>query len=128
MKMPKVTPEAEEIFAALVALDSRLEPRKMFGQPAAFVNGNMCLGGFGNDLFLLLNAADLATASKIRGTRPFAPMPGRAMRSYLIMPRTILKDKIKSRRWVTRSVEFTLTLPEKRRESPRRTGADRKRA
>ena len=119
MKLPKVTPAAEALFAKLLALDDRLEPRKMFGQPAAFVQGNMCLGAFGEDVFLRLSPEDHGVASKISGTRPFEPMRGRPMRQYLVFPPAVLNDRTQSCRWVERSVTFTRSLPAKRTKARR---------
>ena len=113
MPIPTLTPEASELFAALVALDPRLKPRKMFGNPAAFVNGNLCCGAFGGDIFLRLGSPDLAAASALRGVRPFEPMAGRPMRGYLVFPTGLLRDPAESRRWLGRAVAFTQSLPKK---------------
>jgi len=124
MEMPKLAPEAAKLVASLAALDPRLETRKMFGQPAAFVNGNLCLGAFGGDVFLRLSDRDQALASKMTGVRPFEPMPGRAMHAYLILPPEVLRDRTQSRLWVDRAVGFAASLPPKaakpNRGKPRR--------
>ncbi len=118
MEMPKLTPSAERLFHSLVAMDARLEPRTMFGQPAAFVRGHLCLGAFGNDVFLRLSPADVERAGRLKGARPFEPMPGRPMRGYQIVPMATLREARAGRDWVGRAVAFTLTLPPK--TGPRR--------
>jgi TfoX/Sxy family transcriptional regulator of competence genes len=85
----------------------------MFGHPAAFVNGNLCMGTFGNDVFVRLDDSGVRALSKIQGVRSFEPMPGRPMKQYLVLPPSLLKDAAQSRRWVRRSIEYVLTLPPK---------------
>jgi TfoX/Sxy family transcriptional regulator of competence genes len=119
MKFAPLTPAAQDLFSALVALDGRLEPRKMFGQPAAFLNGNMCLGAFGSDVFLRLSEADRRSAEKIRGAHAFEPMPGRRMREYMVLPGSVLRDPSKRKTWLARSAEYTASLPRKKSRGPR---------
>ncbi len=53
MKMPRASPAAVKLFGELAGALPTASVRKMFGQPAAFVNGNMFLGVFGGDVFLV---------------------------------------------------------------------------
>ena len=85
----------------------------MFGQPAAFANGNMCAGTFGSDLFVRLSTKDVETLSRVPGVRPFEPMPGRPMRQYLVLPPALLGKPARAREWVERSIEYALSLPPK---------------
>jgi len=85
----------------------------MFGHPAAFVNGNLCVGTFGNDMFVRLDEPGVQGLSKIEGVRPFEPMPGRPMKQYLVLPPSLLKNPTKARSWVQRSIDYVLTLPPK---------------
>jgi TfoX/Sxy family transcriptional regulator of competence genes len=114
MKMPSPTPDAVRLLEGLVEGDDRLEVRKLFGQPAAFVRGNLCLGVFGGDVFARLSEADRARAQKLRGVRPFEPMPGRPMSGYLVLPKDTWKSPKARRDWVERAVQHTLTLPPKK--------------
>ena len=50
MRLPQPTEEDRDRFRALVPDDPRVAIRPMFGQLAAFVNGNMFFGLFGSDL------------------------------------------------------------------------------
>lgn len=119
MKMPQLTAEATSRFEALAADDSRLVVRKMFGCPCAFVNGNMCFGTYGSSVFVRLGENDLVAAKRIPGVRPFEPMPGRTMKSYVILPPAVLSDREESRRWVERAVKHCSRLPPKRPKSRR---------
>jgi TfoX/Sxy family transcriptional regulator of competence genes len=117
--IPKITPTATRRFESLVANDSRFEVKKMFGQPAAFVNGNLCVGAFGDDVFVRLGESDLSSAEKLPGSRPFEPMPGRPMRGYRILPAAVLEDPRQAAEWVERAVRFTKGLPPKAKRARR---------
>jgi len=119
MKMPKPTADATTMLERLVAKDPRLEVKKVFGQPAAFANGNMCFGTFGADVFLRLGEADQKLATSLAGVRPFEPMAGRPMKGYFVFPRSILQDRKRSREWVERSIRHALTLPPKKPKTKR---------
>jgi len=102
------------MFDSLVPEDARVTTRKMFGQPAAFVNGQMFFGVFGGRLFLRLSATDRDEADEVPGFDPFEPMPGRAMREYRVLPTSVLADRTRSRRWVTKSLDHVAGLPPKK--------------
>jgi TfoX/Sxy family transcriptional regulator of competence genes len=87
--------------------------RKMFGYPAAFVNGNMFAGLFQDRMFLRLSDEDRAAIRKEYGTPLFEPIPGRPMRGYVEVPRYVLKSPRLLRTWLTRGMEYTETLPQK---------------
>ena len=87
--------------------------RKMFGYPAAFVNGNMLGGLFQDSMMLRLSADDLATIRDQDGAKPFEPMPGRVMREYIVVPGAILRSKAQLKAWVGRAYAYTSSLPAK---------------
>lgn len=75
------TPEAvADAFAAALPSDSRVERRKMFGYPAAFVGGNMFAGTYASDIVVKLGASG-------GGLAEFEPMPGRKMGGFYVVPR-----------------------------------------
>ncbi|MCI4348595.1 MAG: TfoX/Sxy family protein [Thermoplasmata archaeon] len=113
MKMPSPSPEAIARFEKLVPADPRVTVRKVFGQPAAFANGNMFFGVFGPDIFLRLPETDLAEAAKGEGARPFEPMPGRPMRGYCVLSHELLSDRRKFGALLASSLEFAGHLPAK---------------
>jgi TfoX/Sxy family transcriptional regulator of competence genes len=59
--------------------------KPMFGNLSAFVKGNMFAGLFGEDLFVRLPEPEIEAVKK-QGGRDFEPMPGHAMRGYVIVP------------------------------------------
>src|SRR6202165_4757820 len=85
--MPKPSDNAKAAFTKLMPDGPSVTMRPMFGNLAAFVNGNMFAGLFGEGLFVRLSDDDSAKVRK-QGGRDFEPMPGRAMEGYVTVPRT----------------------------------------
>ncbi len=93
--------------------DPRIARRKMFGYPAAFVNGHMFTGLFQDDFFVRLSPADHVAFTAAFGPRPFEPMPGRPMKAYACLPEEVLDDPEIRGAWIARSLAFTAALPPK---------------
>ncbi len=87
--------------------------RKMFGYPAAFVNGNMFMGLFQEDMFLRLSDADRSELLQVKDARIFEPMPGRPMREYVALPPELLASQEKLRPWVARALQYGVALKPK---------------
>ena len=71
MKIPKPTHADKEYFRSIVPDDPRVEVKPMFGNVAAFVNGNMFMGLFGPDVGVRLGEderVDMSTAYLLSGT------------------------------------------------------------
>lgn len=90
-------------------------PRKMFGCPCAFINGNMFAGVFEDSLFVRLSVADRIALAQY-GARPFEPLPGRPMREYVVVPPGTLKSKRRLNEWLEKSFAFAAALPAKTRK------------
>jgi TfoX/Sxy family transcriptional regulator of competence genes len=121
MKMPRAGPEAVARFQILLPTGSGITVRTMFGQPAAFVTGNMFLGVFGDAVFLRLSEEDRAAGLLLEGSRLFEPMPGRPMREYVVLPTALLANAARARLWVDRALRYARGLgPKKARPSARR--------
>ena len=116
MVFPKAASEAIQHFQELLPTDAGVNERKMFGQPVAFVNGNMFLGVFGENLFVRLSEKDRAEAINRLGCVLFEPMPGRAMKEYVVLPKVILQKRTESKKWVKRSLAYATTLSTKARK------------
>ena len=110
--MPKPSEQAKAAFTKLVPDEPAVTMRPMFGNLAAFVNGNMFAGLFGDDLFVRLPDDQSAPIRK-QGGRDFEPMPGRAMRGYVMVPATWRTKPAATTAWVTASLAFTRGLPPK---------------
>jgi TfoX/Sxy family transcriptional regulator of competence genes len=121
--MPKAGPSAIAGFEALVPDHPGVGLRPMFGQPAAFLDGNLLMGVFGDAVFIRLSEDGVAEAVREVGARPFEPMPGRTMRGYAVLPPKLLADPPAARRWVAKALAYVEQLPTKagqsRRSAPR---------
>jgi TfoX/Sxy family transcriptional regulator of competence genes len=111
--MPKPSEAAKSAFQALVPKDPAVKTQPMFGNLAAFVNGNMFAGLFGEDLFVRVSPAEQAEIAK-QGGKNFEPMPGRAMTGYVVVPTTWRKKPGAARAWVAASLTWTRKLPPKK--------------
>jgi hypothetical protein len=114
MKMPKAGAKAIAEFQGLVAAFPSAASRPVFGQPAAFVKGNMFLGVFGDSVFVRLSEEDRARAHAELGAGPFEPMPGRPMREYVVLPPKVLQDPKLAAEWTARSFQYASRLPGKK--------------
>jgi TfoX/Sxy family transcriptional regulator of competence genes len=112
-KMTKPPGELAERFASVMAARPEATTRLMFGQPAAFVNGNMATGLFATGWFVRLADADTAELTAAGGG-PFEPMAGRPMRGYTMLPPEIAADAEVAGAWVDRAIVHVQGLPPKR--------------
>jgi len=118
--LPKFTKAPEEmvrLFGNALKDFPMATTRKMFGYPAAFVNGNMFTGLFQEEMFLRLSDEDRAAIRKEYGTPLFEPIPGRPMRNYVLVPHYILKSPRLLWTWVTKGMEYAKSLPPKVKRS-----------
>jgi TfoX/Sxy family transcriptional regulator of competence genes len=107
-----------DLFAECLPDDPRLERRKMFGYPAAFVHGNMCAGLFGDRVFARLSDADKAALPG--GGDYFEPMPGRPMKAYAVIPDEVVADEAVLAEVLAKAVAFTAALPAKEKKAARK--------
>ena len=107
-------PELVAAFAAAVADLPGAEARKMFGFPAAFVNGNLFTGLFEDRWFVRLPEAERAELAGA-GAAPFEPMPGRPMREYVELPAAVLAAVDARDEWLRRSLDHVASLPPKKK-------------
>lgn len=100
--------------------------RKMFGFPAAFVNGNMFMGLHQEDMVLRLPEDFRNELLKTSGARIFEPMPGRPMREYVVVPPALLKDRSKLSFWAKKALDYGSSLPPKEKKAATRKAAAKK--
>jgi TfoX/Sxy family transcriptional regulator of competence genes len=115
-QMPKWTKAPDALVArfgrAIEPLPD-VQPRKMFGYPAAFVNGNMFSSLFGRSMILRLSEEDRAVCTRQFGARLFEPMPGRPMREYVEVPEKILESPARLDTWLRKARDHAAALPPK---------------
>lgn len=114
LKIPRPDEGSKEFFRSLLPDDPRVKIRPMFGNVSAFVNGNMFMGVFGNDLFLRLPEEDREELLNEKGGSLFEPMKGRPMKEYILIPRSWKSQPATARTWVSRSLAWASELPQKK--------------
>src|SRR5690242_9070955 len=87
----KASPELVAFFEQLVAGLPMAEPRKMFGYPTAFANGQMFASLFGDHMILRLPEAERAAFIQKYDSHLFEPMPGKPMREYVVVTPALRK-------------------------------------
>jgi TfoX/Sxy family transcriptional regulator of competence genes len=97
------------------------EPRRMFGYPCTFVNGNMLAGLFQTGLFVRLSEPDRAEFLRIKGATRFEPLPGRVMREYVTAPADMVHHPRVAAGWIRRAFTYASALPPKRKRAERRS-------
>jgi hypothetical protein len=114
--MPSFTkspPELVERFAAVMDRYPDAERKKMFGYPAAFVGGNMATGLFAEQWVVRLPDAEIADA-KAAGISGFEPMPGRPMKSFVVVPAADVDNDTAMAGWVERGLAHAASMPAKK--------------
>ncbi len=113
MKVPRSVDADDRFFRSVLPNDPALKVRPMFGNLAAFVNSNMFAGLYGADLFVRLPEDGRKRLMKEDGASPFAPMAGRPMKEYVVVPRSWREKPEKVRESVRESFLWAKRLPPK---------------
>lgn len=126
MTMPRPSDRAKAAFQKLVPADPAVTTRPMFGNLAAFVNGNMFSGLFGEDLFVRVSEADQDRIRK-EGGKSFEPMAGRTMTGYVVVPAGWQRKPDGARAWIDAALTWSRNLPAKEKKAgPARPKGSRK--
>ena len=113
---PQLTPastDLAELFHSAIKSLPEAQVRKTFGYPASYVNGHMFAGLFQDYMFVRLSAENLATFLGIEGARPFAPIAGRPMQGYAVVPGSILHNDKELTAWLGKAFTNAQSLPPK---------------
>jgi TfoX/Sxy family transcriptional regulator of competence genes len=116
VKIPKPSEADKDYFRSIVPDDPRVEIKPMFGNVAAFVNGNMFMGLFGPDVGVRLPEADRSTMLEVEGTGPFGP-EGRPMGEYVTLPHAWRNDADSTAAWCERALEHVAAMPPKHKKA-----------
>jgi TfoX/Sxy family transcriptional regulator of competence genes len=106
-------------FHAALPKDLRIEHRKMFGYPCAFVAGNLFAGLHQESVIIRLSKDDRAATLAKDGAQLFEPIPGRPMREYVTVPAGVLGDRSKLAIWLRRGLDYAASLPPKAKKARR---------
>ena len=113
----KKAPEELVVFLADKMKNIDCEYKKMFGYPAYFINGNMFAGLFADNLFLRLSESDRESIVKLQPSiKVLEPQPGRAMKEYIVVPKTLYQNKSFFDKWLSRSIDYASSLPPKKKK------------
>ena len=112
MKIPKPSEGDKTYFRSIVPEATGVETKPMFGNLAAFVNGNMFMGLFGPDVGVRLDTAEREQLAAEPGAGSFGP-EDRPMKEYVTMPAAWRGDDAKTSLWADRALAHTSTLPPK---------------
>lgn len=112
MKWQKSPQELLDLFASVMP-GPPATGRKMFGYPAGFVNGNMFMGLFQDEMILRLSEDDRQELMNTRGAKLFEPMPGRPMKEYVSVPPSVRKDNKQLGAWVDKAFKYGASLKPK---------------
>ncbi len=112
MEMPKPTEADKEYFRSLVPDAPGVEVKPMFGNLAAFVNGNMFMGLFGSQVGLKLGDADREALLGQPGSGPFGPAE-RPMGGYVTAPAAWRSSPAQLEGWVAKALAHVAALPPK---------------
>lgn len=109
MHIPKATEDDKDRFRGVVPSGPEIEIKPMFGNIAAFVNGNMFMGLFGADIGVKLNPADQARLRESGGGL-FGPAE-RPMSGYVSLPEAMSADEMDG--WINSALAYVAELPPK---------------
>ena len=109
----KSPPELVERFDEALPAAEGITRKPMFGYPAAFVHGNLCCSLFRDRVVARVGEEEAARLIASRKAEPFAPLPGRPMKAYVLVPAADAARTDRLAPWLARAVAFTRTVPAK---------------
>ena len=98
MAWKKSPPELIAAFEKAKPADPSITSRPMFGYPALFLKGNMFAGTYQDKI--VVRFGDDRTIAGANTAKAFEPMPGRAMKEYVVVPDAVIKSPAKLRAWI----------------------------
>ena len=113
MAWRKSPPQLIALFDAAVPQDRRIQRRKMFGYPAAFLNGHLFAGLHQESFVLKLSPADRDKLIAERHASMFEPVPGRPMREFVVLPQSVLSERAALASWIEQSIAYVAGKPPK---------------
>lgn len=124
-KWSKTPEETVALFNECLPQDPRVERRKMFGFPCAFVNNNMFTGTFEDQIMIRL-PPEQQEQVLAEGGAGFAPM-GRRMKEYVSLSPERAADDAYVTGWMDKSFAYASAMPPKIKK-PRKKKAAKKKA
>jgi TfoX/Sxy family transcriptional regulator of competence genes len=119
-KWRKAPTELVETFQKALSGIAGAEPRKMFGYPCAFVNGQMFTGLHQENMILRLSEEDRSAFLALSGAKIFEPMPGRQMKEYVQVTPEVLASAKDLAAWMGKAFRYASSLPPKEKKAKKR--------
>lgn len=113
MSMPRPDEEMKQFFAAVMPSDPHIHIRPMFGNLAGFMNGNMFVGLYGQQIFIRLPEDERTRLVEQEGASLFSPMPGKPMKEYVTLPEQWRETPDTITAWIEQSLQWVAAMPEK---------------
>src|SRR6266702_1061147 len=114
MKIPRSNEDSKEFFRSILPDDPRVTIRPMFGNIAAFVNGNRCTGLFVDDLFVRESEENRKELVEKKGASLLEQLKGKPMKEYVVIPKAWRNQPETVHLWVSQSLDWTSRLPPKK--------------
>jgi hypothetical protein len=125
MAWRKLTDDELRTFDEALPDDARLERAKMFGLPHGKVGGHMFAGRHGSGVAVRLPEKERA-ALLLEGAGPFAPMPGRPMKEWVLLSDAMAADPRTLRALVKKAFDHAAALAPKQKAGPKATPSRRR--
>jgi hypothetical protein len=104
-----------------------LQERSRLREDVAKVNGRMFAGLFARGAVVKLSETDQKAALAIDGATMFDPMGnGRVMRDTVFLPESVMAEPDDLRAWIQRALDFTASLPAKKKKPMTKAAAVKK--
>ena len=86
--MPKIGEETRAHFDRVAGsfVERGAKRSQMFGMPVLKIRDKVFAGTYGDAMTFKLAPDEVAAALKLKGVEPFEPMPGRAMKGWVMVP------------------------------------------
>jgi hypothetical protein len=120
-KWKKSSPELVERFKGALPKDPAVEPRAMFGYPAAFVRGTFFVGLFEESVVIRMPEPQKSKLAALAKAGGFSPMGGKPMADWYVVPQKIASSKAALAKFFGEALALAKDLPEKKKK-PKKKG------
>jgi TfoX/Sxy family transcriptional regulator of competence genes len=121
MKWRKSSDALIQAFDHCLPIVAGVQRKAMFGYPCAFVNGHLFCGLHQDSIIVRLPEAR-RDALVAQGARVFEPMPGHAMKEYVVAPLELVADRERLRALLGEALAHASSLaPKPKKPSPAKT-------
>ncbi len=115
-KWKKSSPELVERFKDALPKDGAIEPKSMFGYPAAFVSGNFFAGLFEESVVMRMPEAQKSKLSALAKADGFNPMGGKPMTDWWVVSAKVASTKTALAKFLGEALVLAKELPAKKKK------------